>query len=405
MRPRAVVPSVALLGLLVTLTGVLLSVHAPARAAGAGVIDGQVKNGTTGVSVPTGLEVVLHVVAAEDRVDRVRSTTDAEGRFRFEGLDTAAGLRYLPAIEYGGALYFPRPITLDTQPQQSVEITIYEPTTSDRWIAYERANVLVQGLGPNRLDLMEMGSLANVGDRTYVGADAPPGVSRPTLRFSVPPGALDLAPQVGFAPNDISMLPDGFTIGSPVVPGRHQLAFGYSLTFDGDRLELTKRLDSPTRTFNLYLPDLGIDVQSPQLKPQGPAELGGQRYLVYTAQGLPGGTQLKIRLAGLPAGDAGTQPLVWSLLGLGCVVLGIGVFAVYRRRLAAATRPAARPGTPAGEPLDQERLRLLVALAQLDERYELGELYHTDYEAQREQGKRRLVALGPVRAGVDGGGR
>jgi hypothetical protein len=382
----------------------------PAVAAGDGLIEGLVKNGTREAGVPAGQSVVLHVVSDGDRVERRQTLTDAEGRYRFEGLETAPGLRYLPLVEYQGVPYFPRPLTLAEQPRQTADITVYEATTSDQWVAYERANLLVQNVGPNRLDVMEMGAIANVGDRTYVGPEAPPGSPRQTLRFALPPGASDLALQDGFGSGDIMALGDGFVLASPIMPGRHELAFSYSLPFSSDQLQLGKRMEYPTLAFNFYLPDVGIRVNSPQLEPRGQADLGGQKYLVYGAQNLPRGTAVSLQLSGLPSSsDAFAPRLTWPMLLGGCLTLLGGLTLAYRRRVATRLSGSAS-SAQGGVPLqtrrgsqdavyDADRMRLLLSLALLDERYERGELPEEQYRREREQSKRRLLALSDPRAG------
>ena len=379
----------------------------PAAAATDGVIEGQVRNGTPESAAPAGLSITLHVLDG-DKVERRQATTDGDGRYRFEGLDTSPGPKYLPVVEYRGATYYPRPLSF-TDPASAApltaDITVYEPTGSDQWVAFERANLLVQGVEPDRLDLMEMGSLANVGDRTYVGAEASPGSPRPTLRFSVPSGAVNLAPQFGFAPNDFSPDPAGFSIASPVVPGRHQLAFSYSLPVTDGRIRLEKRLDYPTMSFNLYVPDVGLQVDTSLLEPQGPADFGGQKYLVYTAQNLARGAELSIKIGGLPssaAGDGlGAQP-AWPLLGVASLVLLAGLAVAYRRRPAAQSNiegPGRNGRTldlgprTSDTPAELQRTQLLLSLARLDERYERGELPDPQYRREREAGKRQLLTL------------
>jgi hypothetical protein len=178
-----------------------------------------------------------------------------------------------------------------------------------------------------------MGSLANVGDRTYVGPDSPPGRERQTLRFSLPAGASDLAPQAGFGPNDIWATPDGFAISSPVWPGRHQFAYSYSLPVSTERLEIGKRLEYPTVAFNLYLPDVGLRVDSPQLRPRGQTDMGGQKFLLYSAENLPRGTELRLQLSGLPpVPGSAAAGLAWPILGLGSAALLGGLGLAYRRR-------------------------------------------------------------------------
>jgi hypothetical protein len=338
------------------------------------------------------LKVVLHVVDEQDRIERREVTTDAEGRFSFQELATTPALRYLPVVEYQGALYFTKPLSLGEQPRQSAEIVVYEATTTDQWLALERANILVQGLGQGRLDLMEMGAVANVGDRTYVGVSASGSAPQTTLRFALPPGAANVTPQLGLGQDSLTPTPDGFAVVSPVVPGRHQVAFSYSLSFNGDRLDLSRQLVYPTMSFNLYLPDVGIRPESPLLKPQGPAELGGQRYLLYSATNLPRGTPLALVLTGLPlGGPTPAQQLGPIALGLGLAALAAGLLLVYRRRHGSLASASVGGLFDGGE---MERTKLLIELARLDEQYGRGELAEGEYQLRREAGARELLALG-----------
>jgi hypothetical protein len=375
----------------------------PASTLGAepGAIDGVVRDATVGATPPTGLKVVLHLVDDQDRIERRETTTDAEGRFSFQDLSTAPALRYLPVVEYHGALYFTKPLSLAEQPRQAAEIVVYEATTSDQWLALERANILVQGFGQGRLDLMEMGAVANVGDRTYVGAPSS-GSSQPTsLRFSLPSGAANVTPQLGLGQGELLPTADGFAVVSPVVPGRHQVAFSYSLSYGGDQLDLSRQLVYPTASFNLYLPDVGIRPESPLLKLQGPAELGGQRYLLYSATNLPRGTPLGLVLAGLPAsGPTPAQQLGPIALGLGLAALAAGLLLVYRRR---HSQPALVPVNGHVAVKEIERTRLLIELARLDEQYERGELAKEEYQLRREAGARELLALSQASGTFAGG--
>ena len=126
------------------------SLAPPVQAAGEGVIEGQIGNGTANASPPGGILVVLHIVADDSRVERRQVTADVEARYRFEGLDIAPNLKYLPVVEYQGATYYSRPITLADQPRQAADFTVYESTSSDQWIAYERSNLLIQRVAPGR---------------------------------------------------------------------------------------------------------------------------------------------------------------------------------------------------------------------------------------------------------------
>ena len=80
--------------LLWVVLGLLLTwapLTAPVRAEGEGILEGQVVNGTAGGQDPSsGLTVLLHVYRGDLEEDTLETTTDAGGRFRFDGLDTDA---------------------------------------------------------------------------------------------------------------------------------------------------------------------------------------------------------------------------------------------------------------------------------------------------------------------------
>ncbi len=370
-------------------------------AEAAGTLAGQVQNATAGAPAPANLPVTLHIVGEGDQIQRRDATTDPAGRFSFRGLDTSVGLKYLPTVDYQGTLYFEQVVSLTEQPEQTVAITVYEGTTTDQLIAFERSNLLVQNIAPNRLDLMEMGSVANVGDHTYLGPEPAAGAARATLLLAVPPGAVDLAPQAGIRPTDLTSTPSGFALSSPILPGRHQLAFSYSLPYGSDRLIISKRLTYPAASFTLYLPDVGLQVSSPQLEARGQTELGGQKFLQFSGQNLPRGTQLWIELGNLPTttGSA-VERLTVPMLAVGGIALLAGVALVGCRRLAAG-RPSAGDRVPARAELD--RLQVLLTLAKLDERFDQGQLDEAAYHREREAEKQRLRALSEPAVGARAG--
>jgi hypothetical protein len=382
-------------GALIAALAAALVLVAPPRALAqaGGRIEGQLVNGTAGASPPGALPVTVHIFKDRSRVGERTVQTDPSGHFVLDGLEAAAGYVYFPIVEYGGASYFPdRPVALDGADSKSVEIRVFEPTQTPDAIAFDRTNLLVLNTSPTALLVMEMGAVVNRSDRTYVGAAGEDG--RPTtLRFSLPRGATQVAPQAGLPPDDLVPTPDGFQTANPVVPGRQELAFSYQLPYSSSTLDLAKRLEYPTGTFNLYLPDTGLTAVSPHLTYQGTSELGGQRYQLYSAQGLPAGAAIAIRLGGLPAPDIPRpQQLGLIVLGASAALLG-GATAVAirrRRRANAALAPAHAPVASGG---DLERVDLVRSLAELDERYSAGAIDEATYRAEREQGKARLVAL------------
>jgi hypothetical protein len=96
------------------------------------------------------------------------------------------------------------------------------------------------------------------------------------------------------------------------------------------------------------------------------------------------------QLSGLGStGAPGPNQLALVSLGVVLFVLGGGVL-LFSGRL----RPALATGPQrAMVDSEQERLELVVRLAALDERYAAGDVSRTDYDTERERGKRRLRDL------------
>ena len=352
-----------------------------------GRIEGRVVNGSAGGAVPADAKLTMHIIQDRSKVGERVVHADGEGRFAVDGLATASNVFYFPIVDYGGAIYYPeRPIFFDDGTVKATEITVYEPTRSADGLTFERSNMLIMSVIPTQMTVMEMGAVVNRTDRAYVGDD----LGR-TLHLVLPKGATNVATQAGLPPDTLEALPDGFATTDPVRPGRRELAFSYQLPFDAATLDVTRTQALPVETFTLYVPENGIDVVSSGLRLQGSAELGGQRYQQFVAQGVPPGGEVAFRLTGLPA------PFSLKLRELGYVVTGVGAIGLatvlalaLRRRAPQAPREAIE--SPASAE-DGERLRLVRALADLDERFAAGQIGEDAYRAERDRDKQRLAAL------------
>ena len=380
-------------GLLVALLAAALLGDPAGRAAVAqerGKIDGRVVNGTAGAPPPAGLAITVHAFEGRTKVSERTVQSDERGGFSVDGLATGKGYVYFPIVDYGGVGYWPeRPVTLEDDTEKQIEIRVFEPTQAQDVIQVDRANLLLLGVSPTELTIMEMGAVVNGSDRAYVG-DTSADPRRPTLRFSLPQGADQITPQAGLTQGELLPTQDGFMTTDPVLPGRHDLAFSYQLPIDAPGLDLVKLHQYPTASFNLYVPDTGIAVLSPQLTFQGTSEFSGQRFQLYTATSLPAGSQVAARLTGLPSrGGLGPRELGFIVVGSGAIVLGIGGLLALRR--GRGTR--AGPREPRTEAPTAERLQLVRALAALDERFSAGEIDEEQYRQERARGKERLVAL------------
>jgi hypothetical protein len=355
-----------------------------------GMIAGQVVNKTAAGASPGGTNVVLVAFGRKEQAPLGQRSTqaDADGRYSFTGLDRDPNVVYITLARFQGVNYpADQPFQLVDQANYQSDISVYDVTTADDAIQLDRLNLLMVGAEQGVVQFMEMGSLVNNGDRTFVTANPQDQALARAIKFALPNGALGVQMQSGFSDQDVQAGIGGVLMTSPVPPGRHEFALSFQLPYNGSSADVSMQMPYPTGTYNVYLPSTGLKLDSSGLAAGGPAQLGGQSYALYTATNLTKATMIGGQISGLGSNTA-TGPNQLALISLGVVlfVLGGGVF-LFGGRL----RPVAAAGT-AGD-AEQERLELVVRLAALDERFAAGELSRTAYQSERESGKRRLREL------------
>jgi hypothetical protein len=406
---KTLVRIVAFTAFLVTSVIGLTGAPVHAQADQSGVIDGQITNGTAGVASPANLEVVVHVLQNRAKTGERRVLTDTAGRFRVDGLATGPEMLYFPIVQYGGVPYFPaQPISFQSPAPAPVpvEITVFEPTPTGDALAFDRINMLLMNVTPSAMMVMEMGAVVNGADRTFA-ADAQVTGSARTLRFALPTGAIQITGQAGLPQDTLESTADGFATSDPVRPGRREIAYSYQLPYDASTVEFSRSFAYPVSTFTLYLPDDSIQAIGPGLTPLGTAELGGRTFRLFAVQNVAPGTVVRFRLSGLPAPFfARPRDLGLAVAGTASVILALLLALSIRRRslAAAATSPAAAPsgggfGALPAVPAP-ERLALLRSVAELDERFESGEVEEATYRSERETYKAQLVAMSRTTAGA-----
>jgi hypothetical protein len=355
-----------------------------------GAITGQVLNKTANGASPSGTNVILVSFGRKEQAPLGQRSTqaDADGRYSFTGLDRDANVVYISVARFQNVNYpTDQPFQLVDQSSYQADITVYDATNADDAIQLERLNLLVVGADQGVVQFMEMGSLVNSGDRTFVTANPQDQALARAIKFALPNGALGVQMQTGFNDQDVQAGVGGVLVTSPVPPGRHEFALSFQLPYNGSSADVSMQMPYPTGTYTVYLPSTGIRLDASGLTAGGPAQLGGQSYALYSATNLAKATMIGGQISGLGANGA-TGPNQLALISLGVVlfVLGGGVLLFGGRLRPAAVASAAGGG-------EQERLELVVRLAALDERFAAGELSRVQYETERDSGKQRLREL------------
>ncbi|MBI2942273.1 MAG: hypothetical protein HYY04_17730 [Chloroflexi bacterium] len=363
---------------------------AAAQGAQPGTIRVQVANRSPGGPV-AGL--LVHLRTTIDGRGRVvgQVLSDETGVAQFDRLPLAS---YQAEVERDGGRYRSAVISLSAAtPHQEVSVVVYDASGDPLTIQVERQTLVVAGVEGSapQAAVIELLTIQNPTDRAYVGDRvADPGVGLPpvysrTLRIPMPTGSTDFVPRLGLPADEMVPIVGGWASRLPLPPGTTEVSYSYRIGYAFGLLLLDRELPYGARQFNLLVPDVGLEVASPDLAPAGGLDLQGHRYAVYSGANLPPGKRVLVRIAGF---DSESRGLAVDPRGARVVAAGVLV--------AALALLAWRVGQTA--PRDPARLatledQLIGSLAALDERFARGELGEPQYQEQRARLKRQLVGI------------
>lgn len=361
---------------------------------GSGVITGQVRNGTPGGSIPDDLMVTLRAFDVDANfVDSITTTIQADGTFRFDGIDAAMPAQYEPLSIYQNVPYFggldSAIVLSEEQPEADVDIVIYETTQDSSDVRIERLHMVVD-FDSGQMQVAELYILSNYGDRAFVGT-----MEDGTLPLIIPPNALSFQP--GGDSSRYLTLADGIADTMPIAPGAStaESVVVYTLAYDGD-LELSRPLPYDVDTVNILVPaEAGVEVTGEGIRPGGPFQARGASLDMFLADDLSAGSELTFRVSGEPLSGLGTMnvsphrssgPDEATGIAIGLVALtGSAALAIayWQGWLSSRFKSSAR---------DRQAV-LLQAIADLDDEYDTGRLAEEPYQTRRSELKEELLAL------------
>ena len=336
--------------LLASLAAALLAVAASGLvgASSEGVsIQGRVANATLGGQPASGLEVVLHREGLTVH-EHEESITDAEGRFRFDGVVYEPDLTYGVTVIYQGALYG-ADLDLSAGPPPTFTLAVYESTSSQNAISVSKASVLLAAVDAESQTLwaLEIFEVVNDTDMTYVPGPEPMSL----LRFGLPPGATDLEVNTRLLGADLIQVDRGFAVTSSVPPGAHEVMYAYSFPYTGDEMELSRSFPFGAAGLRFLAAPEVATIVSGDLEGPETVEVGGRSLQLLSASSLPRGARVTVGLVDLPRASLGQKigariadvPLeLFAPAGLAVFMLAVIVLALRRGRRVPAGPPERR---------------------------------------------------------------
>ena len=375
-------------------------------------VSGQIRNGTAGEAAPAGLEVILHTFGVGGGVDVASVLTSGDGSFEFQGLEVEDSSSYAVTTNYQEVMYSMtlEPSSLD----KPVELLVYETTGSlaDVHVGVDILLLSRPEQDEESLDALDVVSVVNSGDRTFVPSLDDPG-SMSFLRFSLPAAATSPDIASDLAGGDIIDVGTGFALTAPVPPGSHRVSYTYRLPYEGSRLEFTHSFPMGAEAFRLLLEDGIGNLLDPSFLTRVAENGQGTGPGVWGASQILPGTRLNVEIDGLPqpsflsrTGDAltdGPYLKVGIPAVVGLMLAGLLVYALFLRQPVGSL--AVNTGSGSGGSVQVEgasdetaapnsdRRALVEAIAGLDDLFQRGEVAQKDYERRRQDLKTRLVEL------------
>lgn len=350
-----------------------------------GEIRGQVLNGTEGGVLPQGMEVVLHAFDGNLRAFSQTATIGEEGRFRFERVQFSPGRIFVITAEHMGVVYTSEPAPSPEDGVLDLTLTVFDTTTDLSLVQVERLHVILSALAEDRLQVMELWIISNLGDRT-VAMDGGEGL----LEIRLPAGAANIQFESDAPENRFEMTGEGFIDRLPihVGSGSHEIFVGFEVPF-GEQLEFLQPIDLPASALVLLTPGGGLRLKGEGIADTGVRQAMGTNLLTYSAAPLSAGEMLRfVIMRGGASQEVGQtfSSLPKVLLGVAALLLALLVGGNWLR---SARAPSANPPLdPSLEGLStqvesSDTEAMLQAIADLDQAFEAGEMGEQAYRERR----------------------
>ncbi len=348
-------------------------------------VGGKITNGTPGAPpFPSGQTVTLHVIdissGSPKDVQSLDTTTTQDGAFSFGVIKRQPNLVYVVTTQYDGLLQTSTPVQLapGSSPNVDLSFQVFDTTADPSVIQAQTETVFLAPFSATSLLVNQETNYVNSSNRVFINGQQSVAIPLPSGATQI---KLDPAIESQF---DIVNGPNPLIIGkNPIYPGQQNalaVQFSYLLPFQSGQ-----EIDLPTaytiQSLSLHVPQsTGMIINDPSYAPGDPVTLQDGVYDTYDLQGgAQAGSVVHFTLKGPDVQTTDRRNVLAIVLAAAGVVLLIVGVAVWRLNRADVPVAAANPVNT-----------LIQALADLDNRYEQGQIAQADYETERERLKAQI---------------
>ncbi len=363
-------------------------------------ITGQVVNGTEGGKSPADVTVFVLVVdeAEEAIVERVETVTELDGTFALKVAEVTEPRFYRVVVDDG--VYTPYVDVLPEDAHEEITLTVYDSTTSLDEISVTTYSMVIPVIDGSAgvLGVLAAVNLVNSGDTVYLADLTDPALTGfKLLRFNLPEGYQELTVESDLPSGNVMEINTGFAISNPVPPGEYNMVISYTASFDGGEFIYPFRLPFGAESVSILIPEDDGMVSGLGLQQVETVTIGDERYVKYEGSNYERSTELGVVISGLPEPDLQSQVLeffesvqfriaiIVSVALAMIAIVAYVVFASRRHQVALAAVKMRSSGK------SDARSVTVVAIAELDEKHELGKIDDDEYSTRRNRLMREII--------------
>jgi hypothetical protein len=360
-----------------------------AEAEVSGLIRGKLINQSLNQKGVENLEVKLYQFFEDKASDISRIRTDKTGLFVFEGINSDKDRAYYTSVRYKKVDYFSQMLNFAKDTNINLDLTVFEPTHQAKDIHTKMHHIVVENFN-DALEFKEIMIVENKGNKVYVGDRNFKSSRNATLRISLPKET----DNVQLLSPSLIKSGAGLIDTSEIMPGTKKIMFSYRINSARSYYKFEKDFHLNTDKFNIIVPENGIKVRSDQLEIRGPAENSGKRFYYLSGENLSAGSQVVLELALSTANNL----FKWDIIGLVAFVFGTAFTYKFMRgrkhRQDNEEQKGAEPERISDDMnLIDERLKVLQAIAELDDQQDLGAINPQELNRKRRVLKQRAVEI------------
>jgi hypothetical protein len=263
----------------------------PDIPAGPGAVVGRLVHGTR-PEAAANIDVLLYALTPDGGGGLRQGVTDAEGRFRFDGVSNAPDVAYLVGARAGEIPFGSRFAFAPGETEHRIELTLQDPSADASDLVIGPVDLRIER-GCTHLRFSHSHTVTNPGEQVVFVPEGARADAVPIFEVDMPAGVEGFESTLGRE----GVERDGTSVRfwGPLYPGTQQIEFGYGLAMETDRIEIGLPAGAPR--LQVLAPEGVLDVASDALAPAPGLELEGQTYTAQRTDALAPGASLALALS------------------------------------------------------------------------------------------------------------